>query len=167
MKTSFVLVAPLLLGTTALFSQTSGSNLTTSRAIPCPLGLRAQHSADGDLVRTALTHPQGIGQALHLSVPASPQGAITQATIVLRGWSPARRIEQADAASDSNASRRQVVRFTPVGDGNSASDIWISGLSAITSVEIVSATYENGSHWSPSDGNVCRIAPDGLMLVQH
>lgn len=145
-----------------------GKSTTFAVNIPnaCPVGLRAQHLSDGDLMNTAITHPKGsIGQALHLTVPNSSHGTITEATILLRGWTPKGHIAQTAPNAEANATRSSHIKFVPDSDKSATADIWIAGLSAITSIEIASATYTDGSIWAPSGRLSCRIEPDLVMRV--
>jgi hypothetical protein len=137
-------------------------------AVPnaCPVGLRAQHTSDGSILNARDPHPKSsIGQALHLTVPASSHGAITEATILLRGFTPKGRTAQTASGANANAIRSRHVKFVPGPDQSATADIWVGGLSAITSIEINSATYADGFSWAPSGGLACSVQPDLLMRV--
>ena len=131
----------------------------------CPVALTAQHLSDGDLVRTGITHPKGIGQGLHLTFYCSATGIISEATVLVRGWTPKGRITQAAPESQPNIARRMHIHLKPDSAQSAVADIWVSGLSAITSVEILSATLADGSLWTRSGILSCRVAPDLLMPV--
>ena len=144
------------------------TNFTFPVSNPCPIGLRAQHVADGDLVKTGFAHPKGIGQALHLTLSDPGNRQIAEATIRLRGFTPQGHLSQAAPVSkDANATCTQQLHFTPGADEASVASTWVSGLSAITSVELLSATYTDGSHWAPSGTLSCHVSPDLLMPVHH
>jgi hypothetical protein len=144
----------------------TSTNYTLLLSRVCPIGLTAQHVADGSMVNTAIRHPKGVGQALHLSLTDPEHGQISQATVLVRGWTPKGRVTQSAASPDSNTARRQQTQLKP--DGKySVADLWISGLSAITSIEVISATYADGSKWTPSADLACRVAPDLFMAVIH
>lgn len=131
----------------------------------CPVSLRAQFLPDGDLIKTGPAHPQGIGQALHLTFSNPSRGLVTEATLLLRGWTPkGRRFETGNDAKP-DAVRSQHVHLVPGPNQTATADIWVAGLSAVTSVEIVSATYKNGSAWARPDNLSCGAVPDGFMLV--
>lgn len=179
MKPASILIALLFLASRSLIAQNTpayatagieGLNPNDTAAQPaviptnaCPVALRAQHMPDGDLVKTGVAHPKGIGQALHLTLsdPASRQ--IAEATIHLRGFTPKGRPSQIAPEPKGTATRRQLVHFPP--GPNQYADIWVPGLSAVISVEVVSATYADGSRWTPSGTHSCRVTPDLFMPV--
>jgi len=165
MKPAFVLVFLVYLAPTINFAQATqfGSDPVP---IACPILLHAQHLSDGDLVKTDGAHPKGIGQALRLTVASSTHGVVTQADILLHGWTPKGRYSQAAPDSSATVTRRQHIQFA-AGSDQSLADIWVAGLSAITSIEIASAIYSDGSAWSPSANLSCSIKPDLFMPVKH
>jgi hypothetical protein len=139
----------------------------------CPVGLSARHLPDGDLVKTGFAHPKGVGQALHLTLSGETHGPITEATILFRGFLPKGHSAQAASESNSSATRSQLVRFnastdpTDKGKNASTADIWVAGLSAVTSIEVLSTKSADGSVWTPSGDFSCRITPDLFMPVQR
>lgn len=165
MKPASVLILSLLVAPASFSAQSSApaSNYTVTLPGICPLNLRAQHLSDGDLVKTGIAHPKGIGQALHLTLSDLDRGPVAEANVLLRGFTPKGRLSQAAPDAKPNATRRQRIRFAP--GQNQSADIWVPGLSAITSVEIVSVTYANGSSWTPSGSLSCRVTPDLFMPI--
>lgn len=162
----------------ALAAQTNGSGAVSSRdaaqtttirttmASVCPVGLRAQHLSDGSMVKTRDKQPEGIGQRLHLSF-TSASHPVARATMNVRGWTTEGRMEQAAGKADKHSTRQGAdgVRTltAPVTDG--AADVRAPGLTAVTSIELVSLEYADGTTWTQADAGSCYVVPDPLMLV--
>jgi hypothetical protein len=134
---------------------------------PCPVFMRAQHSADGDLLAVNSGHSKGIGQSLHLTVTSPDSRQIASATMIVRGLTPKGRVTQTMAAQDntSDAEKTMDIRFS-AGPGKAASaDIWVPGLSAVKVIEMQSVTFTDGSTWNLPAEKTCRTFPDPLMLI--
>lgn len=133
----------------------------------CPVGLRAQHLADGNMVKTGNGHPKGPGQRLHLTLTSPDARTLVSATFNVRGWTAARaHMEQTGAAHGPALAVRTLQAPLTAGTGRSASaDLWAPGLTAVESVELLAVSYADGSTWTPAAGNSCRITPDPLMLI--
>lgn len=130
----------------------------------CPVSLHAQHRSDGDFVKTKDAHPKGIGQALHLTISNSSHGPVKQAVVVLHGLTPKGRVSPA-APDSQTIMRRQSLQFQ-TGEDQSTADLWVSGFSAITSVEISSIAFSDGTSWIASANSACSFKPDLVMWVQ-
>jgi hypothetical protein len=149
------------------------ANYTVNLLHTCPAGLSARHLSDGDLVKTGVAHPKGVGQALHLTLSGETHGPIKEATILFRGFLPKGHSALAASESNPSATRSQHVRFNASTDptdkakNTSSADIWVAGLSAVTAVEVLSTTAADGSVWTPSGDIACRVAPDLFMPVQR
>lgn len=154
----------------------------------CPMALRAQHIAGGSIVNTGGVPIQPIqsgnlalpgnagsfaqarsgGQRLHLTLTNDKDAAIVSAQIVVRGWTSQGQIEKAapGANSPGSAIRTVIASFTPAENNTVSAEIVANGLTAVTSVELVSVKYGDGSIWTPGNGKSCRVTPDLLMLVR-
>lgn len=150
-------------------SVTQSSSLTVARAVPppaCPVGLRAQHIADGSMVNARDGKKQETAQRLHLSFSKASH-PIARATVNVSGWTMESRFEQTVAKSDKHGTGQNPVAVrtltVPVADG--AADVWVPGLTGVSSIELVSLEYADGSTWTPSGADSCRFAPDPLMLI--
>ena len=150
----------------------------TAQTVPpptlCPISMQASHLSDGNIVKTGadlskVDHAKGIGQRLHLKLNNPDQRTIASATVNLRGWKQKGRTEQLGqvGASEDGAlgARTLTVPFTPNADRTVSTDIWVPGLTAVVSVELLSVKYSDGSTWTPPQGKTCRVAPDLLMVV--
>jgi hypothetical protein len=128
----------------------------------CPAILRAQHLADGSMIRTARTHPKGIGQWLHITMYA-PQGAI--AKLAVHGFSNKARVTETNLGSSPDAVRTVTVYLAPTQNRQAEGAFWAPELTAVTSIDLVSLSYDDGSSWNAQDGHTCRVTPDPLMLI--
>jgi hypothetical protein len=142
----------------------------------CPVSLRAQHLADGSMVRARDAHPKGVGQWLHLAVAypeAGPSAAaakeVTGALITVHGFADVPRMTEAAPAAEARADAKRTILVpfsTATYAGPAAgADVWVPGMTAVTSIDLKSVTYADGSQWSLTGGGSCRITPDPLMLI--
>jgi hypothetical protein len=132
----------------------------------CPAMLSASHLADGSMIRTGMrtgrTHPKGIGQWLHITLNA-PKGAI--ATLAVHGFSNKARMTETNLGSSPDAVRTVTAYLSPAQNGQAAGNIWAPELTAVTSIDLVSLSYDDGTNWSAPSGHICRVTPDPLMLI--
>ena len=147
-----------------------GQTTTDAPALPqlnlCPVSMQASHLSDGNVVRTSTDHPKGLGQRLHLKLHSPDQRTIASATMNLRGWTAKGRTTRLGSSDDAALGVRALtVPFTLDADRMSSADIWVSGLTAVVSVELLSVNFTDGSTWTPVQGHACRVAPDHLMLI--
>src|ERR1035437_4153623 len=165
MKLPAAVSLTLLLGSIALTAQTADQNPTLTlnyeRTLPnvCPIALRAQHAADGELLRAGATTPKatapkGQGQGLHLTITGPNRNQITQATITVRSLTSNGSLTPALSHQDSTppTSKTLEVKFT-AGEKNVAfADIWVPGLTAVQAIDLKSVTYADGSTWKLTGG---------------
>jgi hypothetical protein len=146
-----------------------GQATTTTVTAPnlCPVSIQASHLPDGSMIKTGADHPKGVGQRLHLKLHSPDRRTIASATVSLRGWTAKGRTEQVGSASEDPALRVQTltVPFTSGADRTASADVWVPGLTAVVSVELLLVKYSDGSTWTPPQGKTCRVAPDLLMVV--
>jgi hypothetical protein len=137
----------------------------------CPVSMQASHLSDGNIIKTGTdlskaNHAKGVGQRLHLKLKSPDQRTIASATVNLRGWTAKGRKARVGSSDDAALEVKTLtVPFTPDADRTVSADVWVPGLTAIVSVELLSVKYSDGSTWMPVQGQTCRVAPDLLMLV--
>jgi len=133
----------------------------------CPVMMRAQHLADGSMVKTRDAHPPGVGQWLHLSFASTDSKEIDQARITVHGFSGQPRMAQAQTSrNDSTDATKTLTLAWGPRPGNVVSrDVWLPGLAAVESIDLTYVNYSDGSEWRAGSGAACRIAPDPLMLI--
>jgi len=57
------------------------------------------------------------------------------------------------------------VKFPNQPGREAAADVTVPGLSGVTTIELNSVTYADGSTWKLAGGSVCRSPIDGFMLI--
>ena len=146
----------------------------TTQTVPpptlCPVSMQPSHLSDGSIVKTGADHPKAVGQRLHLKLNNPDQRTIASATVNLRGWTAKGRTAQVGSNDDADRDaalgvRTLTVPFTPSADRTVSADVWVPGLTAVVSVELLSVKYSDGSTWTPPQGKTCRVAPELLMVV--
>ena len=111
--------------------------------------------------------PQGFGQRISLKLRDSRPARIVAATIRVHGLNGKNRMlpTPADTAPRSNTVRTLKVKFIEEQDGTVSTDIRIGGFTSVTSIQLMNVTYSDGTVWTISQTNACRVQPDPLMLI--
>ena len=137
----------------------------------CPVGIRAEYAGLAEAMRVARSYPRGIGQALHLTITRTKldSGQPAKARFIVHGLSAKGRAIQTGSGLNqglpSDLEKTYEVPLTAVQDGMWSVDLWVSDVTTVQSINLVSVAYSDGSTWTPSDGKVCRTVPDPMMLV--
>jgi hypothetical protein len=133
----------------------------------CPAFMRAQHVADGNVVRTRSAHPGGVGQWLHLTLTPRDSKTIAKATLTVRGYSSKGRVAQSQSthSEDFDEVRTMTVPFTSGKDGSASADFLVPGVTAVGRIDLTSLTYADGSAWGIAADSSCRVIPDLYMAV--
>jgi hypothetical protein len=153
-----IFLAPLVLSAQATYRFNAAS--------ACPVGLRAQHISDGTMVNTRDGKKQETAQRLHLSFSKASH-PIARATMNVSGWTMVGRTALATATLAKHGAGESpvAVRTVTVQVTDGAADVWVPGLTGVSSIELVSLEYADGSTWTPSGADSCRFTPDPLMLI--
>jgi hypothetical protein len=135
----------------------------------CPVSLHAQQSAAGQMVQVGGQHPKGIGQGLHLVLTSPNQPQMVAARVTVRGLTPRNRVTRTLSSlsddTDADAARTVAIALNPEPNKAATGDLWVPGLTAIHSVELVSVTFADGATFKLPSGANCRTRPDPLMLI--
>jgi len=168
MKLRSVIACVFLAGSPALLAQNTALQFTAPPAgAGCPVALRAQHLADGTMVKTRDAHPPGVGQWLHLTFTIPGEKQIEQVTITVHGPSDRAHVTQALAASNASADtdRTLTLSWGPQPGREVSKDVWVPGITAVESIDLDGVSFSDGSGWRASGSQACRVAPDPLMLI--
>jgi hypothetical protein len=145
---------------------------SSAQATGCPVALRAQHLADGSIVKTRDSalhngHPAGIGQWMHLTLANSQEKRATAAVITVHGMSGRGHLTGAQAAGGmaSDIARDLSVQFKATSENEVTADVWVPGMTAVQQIDVRSLAYANGETWQISGSGACHVTPDPLMLV--
>jgi hypothetical protein len=133
----------------------------------CPVSLRAQQAAGGDMLAVDNARPKGIAQGIRIVVDDPNSRRIVAAKVTVRGLSAKRRMVQTELTDSlsSDAARTLDVKFPANAGKDTSAILWVPGLTAVQAIELNSLTYADGSIWKIAAGNVCRSPVDALMLV--
>lgn len=143
----------------------AGAVTSHAPAAGCPVSLKAQHKADGSMVKTGNAHPQGIGQWLHLTL-ADPQGKkAIEALITVHGFTDKARVTETGSGNSPDARRTLTVPFTTAAGQSAEANLWVPEMTAVQTIELDSVTFDDGAMWSFAGSTSCRITPDLFMLI--
>lgn len=176
-KFSIVVVAAVL-AVSAAFAQAGKDQgktvVITSPQVSCPVALQAQHAPgltaqipvdkNGSVAGQPTRHE---GQHLQLTLNNPKMSAITAVRIRLRGWKASARTMPAQKASGdySNASQVRDLKVNIDPRGSAKTDVWVSGMTAVNSIDLIGVSYADGSSWKPARLQVCSIMPALTMLI--
>ena len=133
-------------------------------AAGCPVGFAARRAPDGGLI-TVRPAVKARRQSYDITLTPGSDHAITQALITLHGLAGGQVVPAKNSAA-GNAT--ESFNLTTSGSGAKPllhSTVYTSKLTGVQWVELNELTYADGSTWHESDTAVCRIAPNGYMLV--
>lgn len=164
-----------LLATMAAFGQSLAHNTsqpavleTLTYSNQCPLTLSAQQGSSGQLRSTQVipshADKQPIGQQIRLTLANPRLIGVTAARIQVRGYTPnARAFPAASPSPDAARSLDLVLTVAPGQDATT--DLRLESFSAVTSIELESVSYADGSRWQAGAEARCQIAPDPILLI--
>lgn len=158
---------------TAALERLDGTDSITVVAPPvtysiCPVGMRAQQGAGGDLVRARDgQRVDGPAQRIHLVLTPRHALQVTGARIRVRGLFGKNRLARAGMAEQLAPDRTQTlsVTFMPGENAESIADLVLAGFTSVQSIELQAITYSDGSTWKMESSNLCRVTPDAIMRV--
>lgn len=165
----------LILGTLAAFGQNPAHNPShpaVFEVIPfsdhCPVNLHAEQGMGGELREVLPGHhetaPQWVGQQVRLTLANTRLIRITAARIKVRGYTPTSRVVPS-GFPPPDAARSLDLVLTVAPEQDVSTELRLENFSAVTSIELESVSYADGSKWQASAENRCKIAPDPVMLI--
>jgi len=143
----------------------------TSQSGACPIDM---HASQGIWDRTIRVHEgenertlQPFGQRISLNLKDSHPARIVAGTVRVRGLNGKSRAlpTPADTAQRWNAVRILKVTFDEENDGTVMADLRIGGFTSVGYIQLIDVTYSDGSKWTISGSNACRVQPDPMMLI--
>ena len=140
----------------------------SSQVIGCPVWMQAQQRpSDHLLVARDGQRTTTFVQRISLTLTGRQ---ITSATVLAHGLTDKGRIVLSTAsreAASGDISRLLTLTFAGTENQRASADLVLPGFTAVTSIELVSLTYSDGTAWRVSMQRPCRIAPDPLMLISN
>lgn len=137
----------------------------------CPVAMHASQGVWDHTIRVRegdkKRFDQPYGQRISLNLRGSESNRIVTATIRVRGWNGKHRIlsTPTELHQSWNAVKTLKVQFVEEKDGSVSGDLWISGFTAVDSLQLIDLAYADGRIWKPSSSAACRVRPDPLMLI--
>ena len=134
----------------------------------CPIGMRARHESffQRELVNGS-TKRKDYGMQIGLTLTSQHSKRIAEAKVTVRGLNSKGHFLPTDAthSGSSDRTRTMDVAFTTGTDGSVLTDFLLPGFTAVTSIQLDSVTYADGSTWRFSPDGFCNVAPDPFMPI--
>jgi len=159
-------LTPFFLIATALPAQTVQAHaiVDTSPSFQnCPIGVQAQHTPRGNVMQVSPSRQPQLGYNIILR--AFDGRLIRQAKVTLRGIVGAHVLPA--AATDNSTDVTETFTLTP-GDSPKPtfhSVVYAEKLTGVQWIEVDEVTYANGTQWHQTGGSICRVSPNGYLLV--
>jgi hypothetical protein len=117
-------------------------------------------------VRDAKPTP-GPSQRIRLVLSDATATHVVSAKVIVRGLSGRNHLlhTQLTRRESSDAAKSLDVQFAREDDNTVAAELLLPGFTSVSSVELESIRYDDGSIWAVAPNQACRVAPDPLMLV--
>lgn len=132
----------------------------------CPISLHARQAPGEETMQVNGSRAKGVAQRLHLTIGNADSRKIVAANVTVHGFANKGRILQTMASQDSSDTAKALdVRFVAESGNESSADVSAPGFSAVSSIDLNSVTYADGSTWKLAASGGCRSWIDGLMLV--
>lgn len=137
-------------------------------AANCPVAMSAQHGVHGSMV-TVNNARHGIGQQLELTLNNPGSTGISAIRITVNGWDGhGRTLPAAKATTDDTTASRTLELKVPIAPHTSTkTDVWVSGLTSVNSIDLVEVQYAKGLNWRARGTQACSIVPDPATLISQ
>jgi hypothetical protein len=158
-----------ILASASTLGQVSPTTFTlqSSDTSGCPVGFYASRRATGQIMSAGDARQAGPGQGLHLTLShlTSTPADIQSIEVTVYGTSSkARVLPLAQKASDT-VSKTFELRRTSDSTSLTDADVWMHQVGSLTSVDLISITYANGTTWHATANLRCRAVPSNYLLV--
>lgn len=124
--------------------------------------IRVREGQEGKVVRP-------FGQRILLTLNDPHPDTIAAATVKVHGLTGKNRMVQASADSSANGEETKImsITFGATQQGRVSADLYVSGFTAVNSIELLQVSYRDGHAWRAGAGSVCRVTPDPMMLIAN
>jgi hypothetical protein len=172
-------LTPLFLIATALPAQTgfasmsglnpqnSPANVTTLTAQPvnnCPIGIAAQHTPGGTFAQVSPAPPNSL--AYNISLSAFDGRLIRQADVTLHGIIGVHFMPTTPKADTTDATETFTLTQGATPKPHFQSVVYAKKLTGVQWIQVDEVTYADGTQWHQTPGSVCRVTPNGLLLIK-
>ena len=109
------------------------------------------------------------GQRIFLTLNDTHPSPIVSAVVKVHGLTAKNHMVQTDrhATADGDATKTMTINFMARQENSVSSDLYVSGFTAVNSIELVQVSYGDGRVWKIGADNVCRVTPDPVMLIAN
>jgi hypothetical protein len=188
-----VLPLAILFATAGAFAQQPAApdssknvSLTHLREVgaDCPLGVQASHGAGVPIAMNAGPAINGkpivngqplpwtrdsaptLDQRLHLTMINLRAHDVVSAEITAHGFSDKwRAIDLTTTSQTPDLAKTVDVVLDLKGNGHASTNVSLNHFTAVTSIDLTSVTYADGSTWHATSQGACSVTPDLMMLV--
>jgi hypothetical protein len=176
---SFAIVLGSMTGPAQGFAQagTHALNLHTLRASAnCPVGLTAKRGIGyGGTLAIDGGQRKRFGQELQIRLTNWKSAEVAGIRITVHGFAGkvgllSTNAVQADSPNSNKADPLEAkktldVQMTIGANKEFSTNLWLSGFTAISLIDINSVNYADGSTWHASAQETCHFAPEGTILI--
>jgi hypothetical protein len=134
----------------------------------CPVSLHARQSgvAARREVGGSEHRPDGVSQSLHLIVDNPESRRVVAANVTVHGFADnSRLVEVLSNQDSSDAARTFDLRFSANSATEATADLRVPGFTGVSTIDLNTVTFADGSVWKFAAGSSCRTWIDGLVLV--
>jgi hypothetical protein len=165
-------LAFLLVSTFAVAQQAATLHRSENKSAGCPVDMEARHAtrtpasmnADGENAPGSKVAPQLQRLRLTLTNPSSRD--IVSAQLTAHGFSKKPRARDLSAGSNEPDLAKTIeVALGVKGKGQASRDLSLNHFTAVTSIDLNSITYADGTTWNAPSPGACSITPRMVMLV--
>jgi hypothetical protein len=132
----------------------------------CPVGFSASRQATGQIMSAGDAKQAGPAQGLHLMLNHLAAPAIESIEITVYGYgisSKARALPAHEPSPD--VSKTFELRRSAGSNSLSDADVWVHNVGSLSSVDLISITYADGTTWHATENLKCRAIPSNFLLV--
>jgi hypothetical protein len=132
----------------------------------CPVDLQAQRNGIPTVVVTDGRAPVPAAQ-LQLNWGNRQQKKIVAAAVFVHGFDATPRVIPAASGVAASAELKKVfaVKLNLTGGGQATTNLTLQKFATVSSIELKSIEYENGSRWNLPAGQSCSIAPNPYLPI--
>ena len=139
----------------------------------CPVSMVASHRMWDHALRVRQGKEGSatpiFGQRIFLTLNDTHPAPIVSAVVRVHGLTAKNHMVQTDhhATADGDATKTMTINFAARQENSVSSDLYVSGFTAVNSIELVQVSYGDGTVWKIGADNVCRVTPDPVMLIAN
>ncbi|MDT7817275.1 MAG: hypothetical protein QOH35_3638 [Acidobacteriaceae bacterium] len=177
MKRVSILPLTIVLTTTFAVGQATYQRPLRIDPANCPVGLQVRHGAglpvgmkagpaiDGRALSSKV-EPSVQNQGINLTMSNLSLQDIVSVEITAHGFSnKGRYVPLSDTPQTPDLAKTVDVAVDVKGNSQASRDLSLSRFTAVTSVDVNSIKYANGSEWHAPSAGACSVTPDLIMLV--